>query len=493
MKKRSLWLRTGVAFALMLTLGATPGGRVGPAVPPMAPASPSLPTPAQGVPASSPTAPHAGSTAPWLLVSDVHFNPFDDAALVDALDRAPVMHWRGIFERGGAATSTFFTDTNYALLRSALKAMQTKAPAPPVVAVAGDFLAHEFPAQYARAEPGRTQADYERFVDKTIAFLASQFDAAFPSAQFVITLGNNDGYCGDYRSTPSSPFLQHMADAWQPLVDRGGAAPDFRRDFPAAGYYTATLPAAGTARAQAVVLNSVVWSAKYGNACGDTGSDPGSAELDWLARTLQPSPGAYRWLVGHIPPSFDQYSSLRADRPVPFMQPAYAARLTDVASAAGAHVATFLLGHVHHATFQIVGRPDASGVPALIVPSISPVQGSNPAFVTADVDETTGVIRDTTTFVLPLEVPNASWSKAYSFDAAYGRTAFDAPNLSALQTALGDSAALREVFAANYNSLSTVAAIAPTTWRWYWCADVYVRPADYAACVAAAAASGVAR
>jgi len=292
MKKRSLWLRTGVAFALMLTLGATPGGRVGPAVPPTAPASPSLPTPAQGVPASSPTAPHAGSTAPWLLVSDVHFNPFDDAALVDALDRAPVMHWRGIFERGGAATSTFFTDTNYALLRSALKAMQTKAPAPPVVAVAGDFLAHEFPAQYARAEPGRTQADYERFVDKTIAFLASQFDAAFPSAQFVITLGNNDGYCGDYRSTPSSPFLQHMADAWQPLVDRGGAAPDFRRDFPAAGYYTATLPAAGTARAQAVVLNSVVWSAKYGNACGDTGSDPGSAELDWLIRTLQPSPGA---------------------------------------------------------------------------------------------------------------------------------------------------------------------------------------------------------
>lgn len=132
-------------------------------------------------------------------------------------------------------------------------------------------------------------------------------------------------------------------------------------------------------------------------------------------------------------------------------------------------------------------------MPALIVPSISPVQGSNPAFVTADVDETTGVIRDTTTFVLPLEVPNASWSKAYSFDAAYGRTAFDAPNLSALQTALGDSAALREVFAANYNSLSTVAAIAPTTWRWYWCADVYVRPADYAACVAAAAASGVAR
>ena len=88
-------------------------------------------------------------------------------------------------------------------------------------------MGHKFPQQFAQYVPGAPAGVYDAFVDKTIAFLAAEFNATFPRAQFLITVGNNDGYCGNYMSTPGSPFLAHMAAAWEPLVNRNGSAPNF--------------------------------------------------------------------------------------------------------------------------------------------------------------------------------------------------------------------------------------------------------------------------
>lgn len=419
--------------------------------------------------------------APWLLVSDLHFDPFDDPALTGALAQAPVTGWHAILARSSAAPSGYFADTNFALLESALAAMRVRAPAPAVVVVAGDFLAHEFPKRFAAADPGAAPGAYDAFVDKTLAFLASELDAAFPRAQFLVTVGNNDGYCDDYAATPGSPFLARMASAFAPLVDREGRAPDFVRDFSRAGYYAATLP--GAPGAQALVLESVYWSAKYQNACGEAGSDPGAAELDWLAGRVaaRAAPGAYRWFVTHIPPAVDQYSSLRAGRPVPFLNDVAARRL--VALTAAARPAAFVFGHVHHASFEIVGPGDGSGVPGLGVPSISAVQGNDPAFIVADVAPESGVVRDFTTYVLPLETPGAAWTFEYDFDGAYGAAAFDAPDLIALQARLGSDPALWARYARYYNSGSTTAAMVPATWPWYWCGALELESAAYAACV----------
>lgn len=419
----------------------------------------------------------------WLLISDIHFNPFDDPVLVDALARTPASGWAAVFAKGSAAPSPFFKDTNAALLDSALAAMSANVPHPPVVIVAGDFLGHNFPASFAAAEPGKTQADYDAFVDKTIAFLAGRLDAAYPHARFVITVGNNDGYCGDYQSTPHDGFLAHMAAAFEPLVDRDGAAPDFARDFSRGGYYTTSLPGNGARDGgQALVLNSVYWSAKFTNACGAGGSDPGAGELDWLAAELaEPAPG-YRWLLTHIPPGIDAFSSLLANRPIAFMQPRYADRLIALASRPAARAGTFVFGHLHHAAFEIVGASLTTSLPGLVVPSISPVQGNAPAFVTATVDQRSGTVIDTATFADTLAT--GTWARSYTFDAAYGTSAFDTPNLLALQQRLAADPGLRATFLAHYNSESAVAAVVPASWPWYWCAQNNMTGDDYAACTA---------
>jgi hypothetical protein len=166
-----------------------------------------------------------------LLVSDVHFSRFDDPNLVGQLVQAPASGWHAILASSTRPLSPYFKDTNFALFESALAAMRSTLPDPPVVVIAGDSLGHYFPEQFAKLVPNAPPAVYQQFVDKSMAFLASEFDAVYPKAQFLITLGNNDGYCGNYKSTRNNPFLAHMAQAWLPLVNRNGTAPNFVRDF----------------------------------------------------------------------------------------------------------------------------------------------------------------------------------------------------------------------------------------------------------------------
>jgi len=425
-------------------------------------------------------------TARWLLVSDIHFNPFDDINLVPALAQSPATGWHDLLARTSAQPSTYGKDTNYALLASALAQMRTAVPDPPVIVITGDFLAHDFLDFFERTQPGKPVAAFQSFVDKTIAYLALEMNAAYPNAQFVITLGNNDGYCGDYESTPNSPFLAHMAQAWAPLVNRNGRAPDFIASFPSGGYYVATLPTRTTS--QAIVVNSVFWSAKYRNACGVANTDPGATELDWLRATVNTPTVGYRWFVTHIPPGIDANSSMRGGKAVPFMQDYATQQLALTLSSASAHGAEFIAGHTHHASFEIVGQSSGAPLPTLVVPSISPVQANNPAFIVANVATDSGTITDMTTyaFLLPLlgNAQPAVWTREYSFLAAYGVGAFDATGLGRLQTLLADDPIKRSAYANFYGSQSPVGAINPANWPWYWCADVNITAQAYTSCIA---------
>jgi sphingomyelin phosphodiesterase acid-like 3 len=417
----------------------------------------------------------------WLLLSDIHFSPFADPKLADALVAAPASDWHGILARGSATPSTYGEATNFALLESALDEMRRVELDPPVVIIAGDSLAHEFPETFQKLEPGRPENRYDAFVDKTMAFLAFEFNARFPRAQFVITIGNNDGYCGDYRSTPDSQFLAHMAQAWAPLVDRNRAAPDFVRTFETGGYYTATLPT--RVPGKIVAVNSVVWSAIYENGCGVRGSDPGRDEFSWLKLAAAPPPGGYRWFLSHIPPTIDAYDSVQAHLPIGFLHDRDAAQLLDLIVNAPGHTPEAIVGHTHHSSFAIFGQGPGA-VPGLVLPSISPVQGNNPAFVAATVEQSTGRILDASTYALLLGASSPVWTRLYSFRSAYGLTAFDAPSLEMLQADLIADRRIRASFSAYYTSFSLHGGIDPATWAWYWCANDNFTSVSYAACVA---------
>jgi hypothetical protein len=187
-------------------------------------------------------------------------------------------------------------------------------------------------------------------------------------------------------------------------------------------------------------------------------------------------------LLTHIPFGIDEYASLNKNEPVPLYKVGYTQRLMAIFARRGVAPSAFVIGHIHHATFEIA--PTQGGrLGAMILPSVTPSQGNNPAFVTAVVNAAGPTIVDATTYVLPIGMPLPAWTKLYSFDDAYGLTAFDAPNLLRLQARMARNVRVRQKFFVNYNSASTTATPSPEKWPWYWCGHVHLTPPPYATCL----------
>jgi hypothetical protein len=365
----------------------------------------------------------ARAADPWLFVNDVHLNP-------SAHSRYPV---------------SFGQDTNPALLASALAEMRRIAPNPPVIVMAGDFLAHHLKA--ADAVP-------------TMVALARRFNAVFPRAQFVIALGNDDSDCGDYAVAMNSTFLRAVANAWAPLVNRNGAAPNFIRTFSHDGFYTARLPTG----VRAVVVDDAFWSTFYHHVCGPT-TDPTLRTLGELDRALPPSGVERRWLIMHIPPGIDAASTVHLTRHlaiVPFLQSDARERFLQLAADPARHVELVVTGHVHRFAFRVIPSSSAP-VPLLVSPAISPIYGNNPSFLTADVARN-GTIRN----LEEHSRVSATW-RDVGGSGTLGVSEFSGPALVALQRRLAGNPDLRQRYAGLYVGDSWP-EINERNWRSYWCA-----------------------
>ncbi len=430
----------------------------------------------------------AGADAPasWLFTSDIHLNPFDDPALADRLADAPVDTWDAIFDGDPRPPSAYGSDTNPTLFRAALAAMKARVPAPPVVVIPGDFLAHTFHARWDRAITKPSHANdfaFYAMAAKTIAYIAHEFDQTFPNAQFVVTLGNNDSPYGDYDIQPHSPFLAAFAKAWEPLVDRNGHAPDFATDFPVDGNYVTTLPN-GT---RVIVVNSNAWSSEAMSIDqpDGTATNAGNDGMTWFEQAVAASPnGARTWALMHVPPGIDAFSSLRGT-PVAFYTPELLARFRAVRAADGKPLGLIVAGHLHNDGFRIVDQ-----TPLLLVPSISPNHANNPSFEVARVDATTGALGDYTVYAFA-DAPAAAvigppaFAFEYAYDQRFGVHGFSVASLTALQQRLHDDAALRAAQASYYVSGSPLSPITAANWRTFWCANQALEPATFAQCTSA--------
>jgi len=339
-------------------------------------------------------------------------------------------------------------DTNAALLTSALNEMRRVAPNPPVVVMAGDFLVHHF--KNADAAP-------------TMIALARQFDRAFPHAQFVIALGNEDSACGDYGVGPNSAFLRAAALAWAPLVNRNGAAPEFVRTFSRDGFYTAKLPISGV---QAVVVDNAFWSPFYHTGCGAHGN-PTPRSFEELDRALKPVGSERRWLIMHIPPGVDASSTVRLAHHlaiIPFMRPAPRDAVLALIGDPARHVEVVVTGHIHRFAFRIVDRKNMAPVPLLVAPAISPIFGNSPSFLTADVAGD-GIVRNLEehSFV------EREWRDVGGL-GTLGVSEFSGAALLNLQRRLERDPRLREKFATLYMGDSRKHEINEGDWRSFWCA-----------------------
>lgn len=418
-----------------------------------------------------------------LILSDIHFNPFDDDALIAKLAGIPATQWGTVFATDGRSAMEGRDDTNYPLLMSTIAAMQKAVPEPKLVVITGDFLAHDFRPRFDKTSAG-TVVSYEDFVDKTIAFLALQLGAAFPHAQFAPVVGNNDSYCGDYMTSKNTPFLAHMAQAWAPLVNRNGATTTFRETFPGMGHYVADVP--GTSL-RLVIVNSVFWSRKFApfkNECGASGEHPGADELAWLEQELAQSAGKQSWILTHIPPGMDAYSSASKDKAVISYGEAAEKGILALLEKDAERIPLFLAGHTHMGAFR-VQHEDASAkdVPILVSPAISPLFGNDPAFRVATLSTSTGRITDFTEYAFqPSSTGAPAWKETYRLsDFEKGGVTPEA--VVRIQHRLETDTRLRTSLEADYASDTAVRAKVEKSWRVYACAMTSTAEAPFEVCM----------
>ena len=361
---------------------------------------------------------------------------------------------------GGREPSVWGYDTNGALLDSLLAQLVREDPDPPVVVIAGDFLAHGFPLAKAGA---------------TMAYLAKRFDATFPHAQFVITLGNNDSDCGDYESVLDGPFLHAVARAWEPLVNRHGAAPGFARTFSHDGGYTATLP---VPHRRAVVINDIYQTVRYRNRCGS--GNPAATSLGDLEVALRGGPPDERsWIVMHVPPGIDAYSTAHLGHHlfiVPFMRPEARERLVDAIDDPRSRVSLLIAGHTHHFAFRLTdAKHPARNVPILVAPSVSPIFGNSPSYLTLDVDAAGDVGN-----VAETSYVAGRWQRTGDL-ASEGVASFTAPALVEYEARLEANPALVERYKHLYSG-GAASEISPRNYRTYWCAATALSAEDAEKC-----------
>jgi len=392
--------------------------------------------------------------AKFLLVSDIHFNPMADAALVSDLEKADPDQWEPILNRTSPGTfSQYNSDTNWWLLKSALKQFPATLPHPAFIMVTGDLLAHDFPETFRSVTHDSDQQRYRAFVLKTVQFLASELRRRFPEVRIFITPGNNDNDCGDYTIEANGQFLHDTAAVARELA---GADDEFVSSWKALGSFNVPHPTLPGVRI--ISFNSIFLSQKYqplssSHGCTPVSSTAASDLLTWLDRNLAAAEQADQkaWLMFHIPPGIDGYASatnrqaeIRSGAPnnaetcgnsiVPMWVPKWTAQFDALVAKYQPTIVAGFAGHTHSDDFRLIVDAAADRLLVLVNPAISPVYSQNPSFRVVNY-RTDGTITDQTTFYLT-NLPIASstskgrWKREYTYARRWKARELDASSLS---------------------------------------------------------------
>jgi sphingomyelin phosphodiesterase acid-like 3 len=446
---------------------------------------------------------------PALLLSDIHFEPFADPGKAPQLAAAPASEWKAILsaasspdreQRFAALQQQCHSkgeDTTDALFASSLQAMRSQAAGVKFITVSGDLMAHQFDCKFNALFPHAAPGDYRAFSEKTLAYVQSQLNAAFPGVAVYIGLGNNDSDCGDYQLDPHSTFLADegkTVSAAFPAPERAAA----QSSFAAGGYYSVALPAP-IRSTRLLVLNDIFMSKSYSTCAGK--SDPAGAgeQLTWLRQQLLEARDKHEkiWVMGHIPPGVNLASTASkginicaGKKPAMFLS---TDDLPNLLTEFSDTIALALFGHTHMDELRLLqpeGAKKASSVRSAValkmVSSISPVHGNHPSFTLAQIDPTTADLRDYKVIAASnLTGIDAAWHEEYDFAKAYSAPAFNAVAVESLlkQFAADPGAA----GAASREYLHTIFTggqmpILQLFWPQYVCSLGHTSAAEFTAC-----------
>jgi sphingomyelin phosphodiesterase acid-like 3 len=411
-----------------------------------------------------PVLPAMADAPKFLVITDIHFNPFADDLLFAALQASPATKWPGIFEKGaGKDFPPRYSDSNFALLESSIDDASKRIPRPDFVLYGGDFLAHEWQKKYDDAAekaglPSHLEdpAAYRAFTTKTLELVTGMLRRSFPKAPLFATLGNNDSFCGDYQLEPNGKFLGQFARIWAPLI---GIPRGREKSLARGGYYSAPLP--GLYRTRLVVLNTVFFSSDYENSCGCSTQTPALDELRWLADTLRDAArkGENVWLLMHIPPGISSYgtekSFERKGSAVTAWQRELTSGFAELAVKYRERLRIAFAGHTHMDDYRVIRLEDPALLLTKIVPAISRIFGNDPGYQVyrlGSSSKANGL--DFETFRLANLSENSSstgnWEKEYEFSDAYGFDPLGIETVTGLAQALADDPDIRKLYTSYY-------------------------------------------
>jgi sphingomyelin phosphodiesterase acid-like 3 len=400
---------------------------------------------------NQPKAPHAHAAILALLVSDIHFEPFWDPAKVPQLAAAPIDQWNRILStpsspdqeaRFASLQQTCHAhgaDTSYALFDASLKTMRNHAEGVRFVTLSGDLISHAFQCKYNALIPNSTSAAYTAFVEKTLDYMMRELDKSFPGVPVFIAMGNNDSDCGDYRLDANSEFLRVVGKE----ISRHFSASERRaaeESFAAGGYYSVSLPAP-IEKTRLLVLNDIFMSSNYATCAGKPDPGAADAQLTWLRQQLTKARANKQkiWVMGHIPPGVDLYSTAShlvdvcgGKSPVMFLA---SEKLADVLAEYGDVVELAIFAHTHMDELRLL-KPKttaAKGVAVKLIPSISPIHGNHPSITLAQIDPSTAALVDYKIFAASNQTGlDGKWDEEYDFASSFKEEGFTSSSVSQL-------------------------------------------------------------
>lgn len=417
---------------------------------------------------------------PIVVFSDVHFNPFYDPTLFQQLVAADAGQWPGIFETSSiTAPSTWGSDTNYPLLVLALSRIKQNVGASPLIIYTGDILGHNFPQTFFKLYGSNDPPDaadiaaMEAFADKTVAFFMDRVRSSVGNIPVMFAVGNSDSYLG---AVPESSFLSNTAELFYDKFLNGAVDhQEFLTTFTSGGYYSAEPP--GT-NLMVIGLNTVIFSAEF----GDNEKNAVDAELAWFDARLASARAAGKkvWLLMHIPPGADMYSTAQNADAGGHLSSAtmmwnqdYQARFLTTLSHYPGLIALTLAAHTHKDEYRILPTSDVLE----ITPAITPVFGNNPAFRVFTFDRDTLKPIDYTSLNYDLATTPGQFDNYYAFSAAYSAQWPLGYSLKLLFPALVTNKEKQALYRGHYFSghnytipnTNTQDPITNTNWPVYWC------------------------
>ncbi|WP_165814786.1 metallophosphoesterase [Labrenzia sp. 011] len=425
----------------------------------------------------------------FLIVTDIHFDPFTVPALVPALDRNPVSEWSQIFAKGAKGViRSYQHDAGYALTVSALQAAAAQNMTYDYVLYTGDYLSHDFNSDYLK-HAGPSPQGHTSFAIKTAQYVSLLLEESFGGIPVYGVLGNTDSACGDYEIAPDSPFTAGIADQWATLSRQPMRFDRFRTG----GYYKVAHPT--LADQDIIVLNNIFWTPRYADSCGAGGGDPGGAMMTWLENELARTRKAGRkaQILMHVPPGINAYSTVHGTgscdaRISPFWHDRYSGKFVDLMRKYSVVVEYTFSGHTHMDSFAIIADTDGTPlVASQITPAVSPVFGNNPAFTAFLYDRTSGAIRDSATFYMPnlsaaAQGARPDWQLEYVYRSTYALQDLSPASRAALAARIKNDKTLRARFDDLYAVKAHSRQITDSNWQAYACAQSTINRTAYETC-----------